>query len=272
MSAIRSGSSRPRRSEKRPRRGATTISIAAETMKAAAIAAALQPASPRSSGTSTEMTPKRTAGRTINHSAPRMTGSLIARRYARAGCGSAGVEGVRSAQPTSTTEIPAMAAKTGRVPTASATAPTPGRGALRRWPRPSRSRSSLRGVSRGVPATSHERPPVQESALPTPCAKRARPSAARGVGEAEGDARDGHENEPSEHGATGAEVGGREPSRQRRDESTRRVRPDEEPGLALREPELVRVVRQKRREGRVEDVSASTIAQTRSRRRRTPRC
>ena len=173
-----SGSRRPRRSEKRPRSGATTISIAAAPTKSAAIAAAPQPASPSSSGTSTARTPKRSAGSTINQSAPRMSGCRTAPSSARGDCGSETTAGVRSAQTASTTDTPATPTNAGRVPTASAKAPTAGPSNAPKMAAPIAVPSISPRRSRGVPATSQASEPAQEIALPNPCASRASPSSA----------------------------------------------------------------------------------------------
>ena len=126
------------------------------------------------------------------------------------------------------------------------------RAARRRSPRPSPSRSSRPRRSRGVPATSQERPPVQERALPTPWAKRATPSARAEPAKPKAMLATAMSDEPAEHGTARAEARGRQAARERADERACGVRADEETRLALREPELVRVVRQERRQGRVQ--------------------
>ncbi len=150
---------------------------------------------------------------------------------------------VRSAQARSTTEIPAMAEKAARDRAHSAAAPTAGPSSAPKIAAPIAVPIISPRRSRGVPATSHARPPVHERALPSPCAKRAMPSAASRVREPEGDACDGHEHEPCDHRAARAEARSGQASGEGGDERARRVRADEEPRLALREPELVRVVR-----------------------------
>ena len=72
------------------------------------------------------------------------------------------------------------------------------------------------------------------------------------AGEAERDARDCHQEEPRDHRAAGPEARRGDPAGDRTDERAERIGPDEEPCLALREPELVRVVRQQGHERRVQ--------------------
>ena len=70
----------------------------------------------------------------------------------------------------------------------------------------------------------------------------------RAVREREAEARERQQHEAADHGALGAEAGGREPARDAAEERARSVRADEQSGAGLREVELLGVCRYERRQ------------------------
>ena len=156
--------------------GAITISIAAETTQAIAIAVALQPAWSSLSGMRTPTIPKTSAGTLMSQSAWRISTFRSARLIAPGRGGSAAAPGVRSVHAASTTVRPASPTNTSRGPTWSARAPIAGPNSAPKIAEPIAVPSlSPRRVT-GEAAMSQVSAPAQASEPPTPCAKREIPS------------------------------------------------------------------------------------------------
>ena len=160
---------------KRPSSGLSTVSSAAVVRKTAPIATPPQPASCRRSGTSTATTPNRSAGSTSSHIPPSSRRSAR-RKSSLNGCGWAGTPGVAATQIASATPSRATPPKVARTPATVAIAPITGPNSAPKTAAPMTVPISAPRRSRGAAATSHASAPDQESALPTPCRKRAAPS------------------------------------------------------------------------------------------------
>ena len=165
---------------------------------------------------------------------------------------SAGAGSMRSAHAPSTSDGAASTAKTGARPASAAAAPTTGPNIAPNIAAPSAPPISWPRRSRGATASSHANAPAHVKPLPPPWTRRAAEQRPEAAGEGEAEAREPDERQPDQHRPPRAEPRRRDPARQPGDERARRVGRDEDARPRLREPELVREVRQERRQRRVQ--------------------
>ena len=249
-SAIRVGRSGPLRSLIRPASGACTVSSAAATSHTPPIAAAPQPAAARWSGASTPRMPNRSEPSDMRPRPVRNVGFRSARTTAAIDGCSPGAGSMRSAHAPSTSDDAASTEKT------TLATDECGRGADDRPEhRAERRRAHRRPHHLPAPLAGHDREQPRERARPREAAAAALEEARReerpeAAGEGEAEAREPDERQPDEHRPARAEPRRRDPAGDPGDERAARVGGDEHAGPRLRQPELVREVRQERRQDR----------------------
>src|SRR4051794_4878134 len=174
---IRHGSTRPWRSERRPKYGLIVASSAPAATNVAPMPAAEAPSSSSRSGASTSSVPNISPTRITIHMPVAIRGSRRPANTARIGVrGGVWVEGVSSAQTSRPPATTPTLVNTSSVPIPAAAAPSTGPSSAPTIAAPIAEPITSPRRSRGAAPTSQPRAPAHEAAEPSPWTKRARSS------------------------------------------------------------------------------------------------